>query len=75
MNPAVRRRRRTSQRALHDYVVACLRDESAVELFACWSGDEAEPLADDRAVRPADLLDPTFYFAERQRTVVRRNEP
>ena len=62
-----------NQRGLHAYVSACLRDEPAVELFSCWSGDESAEAESDRTVRVADLLSRAFHFAERQRTVVRRD--
>ena len=47
---------------LHAYVAECLGDEESVELFGCWSGDEAKPVQLRRLIRVVKLLDETFRF-------------
>jgi hypothetical protein len=61
-----------NQAALHRYVRSCLEEEDTIELFGCWSGDEALPAPVYREVTVNDLVDPEFYFAERERILVRR---
>ncbi len=62
--------KRDNQLRLHDYIKACLIDEEVVELFSCWSGDEGEAVESRRDVVLADLIEPDFYFSERQLTKV-----
>jgi len=62
-----------NQQRLHDYAANCLDEEETIELYSCWSGDEALSIEHDRTIRLNDLLDDSFWFAERQRTVVCRN--
>jgi hypothetical protein len=65
--------RTDNQKRLHDYVAACLADETSVELYSCWSGDESLPLEHDRTILLSELLSDDFAFLERQRTVVTAN--
>jgi hypothetical protein len=62
--------KRDNQRRLHDYLQACLADEDFVELFSCWSGDEADAVESSRDIAVADLLDESFFFSESQLTRV-----
>jgi hypothetical protein len=59
-----------NQKRLHDYVAESLANETFVELYSCWSGDESLPLEHDRTIAIAELLSENFAFLERQRTVV-----
>ncbi len=63
-----------NQKRLHDYAATCLDDEETIELYSCWSGDESLPIEHDRTITLNELLDDDFWFAERQRTVVSRND-
>jgi hypothetical protein len=62
--------KRDNHERLHAFVRTCLADEEFIELFSCWSGDEAEPLQSRRDVALADLIATDFYFSERQLTRV-----
>jgi hypothetical protein len=62
--------KRDNHRSLHDYVEACLADEDFIELFSCWSGDEADAAESSRDVTLEDLLQETFFFSEMQLTRV-----
>ena len=64
---------RDNQQCLYDYVAQCLNDGETIELYSCWSGDEALPLQEQRTIMVDDLLSDSFWFGERQRTVVVRN--
>ena len=59
-----------NQTLLHAYIKRCLADEDSVELYSCWSGDEALPMESDRTIGVDELIDDDFWFAERQRTIV-----
>ncbi len=59
-----------NQKLLRDYIEACLVNEEFVELFSCWSGDEAKPVESRRDVALADLVSRDFFFSERQLTRV-----
>jgi hypothetical protein len=62
--------RRASLRALADYVEARLRAGARVELYACWSGDEGEPVEHHRALSVADLRGDDFALVERERSTM-----
>jgi hypothetical protein len=62
--------KRDNQQRLHDYVATCLADESSVELFSVWSGDEELEPEHSRTISPSEILDPDFHFLERQLTTV-----
>ena len=55
---------------LHEYISKCLADEDSIELYSCWSGDEALPMEFDRTISVDELVDGDFWFAEKQRTIV-----
>ena len=59
-----------NQTLLHQYINRCLADEDSIELYSCWSGDEAQPMEFDRTISVDELIDSDFWFAERQRTIV-----
>ena len=59
-----------NQTMLHEYIKRCLADEDSIELYSCWSGDEALPMGCDRTIGVDELIDADFWFAERQRTIV-----
>jgi hypothetical protein len=59
-----------NQTLLHEYINRCLADEDSIELYSCWSGDEAQPMEFDRTICVDELIDSDFWFAERQRTIV-----
>lgn len=61
-----------NQTLLWEYVSKCLENEDFIELYSCWSGDEALPHVDERTIDISELLAYDFWFAERQRTVVTR---
>lgn len=62
--------KRDNHQRLHDYVVSCLADESSVELFSVWSGDEQLPVEHSRDISISELLNLNFSFLERQLTTV-----
>lgn len=62
-----------SQLRLYRYLSECLQDEEAVELYGCWAGDEGLPIENDRVIGVEELIDPGFYFRERERLVVGRS--
>lgn len=53
----------------HESLVAFIRqhfaDEMFVELYGCWSGDEARPELERRELELAQLRSPGFYFHHR----------
>ena len=58
---------RESVRELGAYLARSLKDAGPIELFACWDGDESEPVVDRRVVSIAEFTDPgdEFTLAER----------
>jgi hypothetical protein len=62
-----------NHRQLGEYVAARLERSEPIELLSCWSGDEFLPVEKYRDITVAELLDPQFYFEERQLTVVYKN--
>lgn len=62
--------KRDNHQRIRDYLSSCLADESSVELYSVWSGDEELPTEHTRVVALSDLLDPGFAFLERQLTTV-----
>jgi hypothetical protein len=59
-----------SRRRLAEYLVVALQHQSAVELFACWDGDQAAEPDHRSRIRPADLLKGRTFFQEREFLVV-----
>jgi hypothetical protein len=66
--------KRESRRRLAEFLVVALQHQPAVEVFACWDGDQAaEPDHRGRA-RPADLLRGRTFFRERELIVVSQQD-
>lgn len=61
---------RESRRRLVEFLSVALQHQSAIEVFACWSGDEAVMPEHHGRVRPADLLRDRPFFRERELLVV-----
>jgi hypothetical protein len=59
-----------SRLRLAEFLSAALQHQSAVELFACWDGDEACLPEHRGCVRPADLLRDRAYFREKEFLVI-----
>ena len=59
-----------SRRRLAEFLAVALQHQPAVEVFACWSGDEAVPAEHRGRVRPADLLRDRTFFRERELLVI-----
>ena len=51
-------------------LVAYLREHSIRDLYACWSGDEGEPVESERQISVEALLAPEFAFKERERLIL-----
>ena len=47
-----------------------VREHRVEQIYSCWSGDEGEPKASERRVKPDDLVAPAFFFRERELLVV-----
>lgn len=58
--------------ALYAYLTECLQEESELELFGCWTGDEQLPLEHQREIRVDEITKPAFFFEEREFTKVRK---
>ena len=43
-----------------------IREHHVGKIYSCWSGDEGEPQAFERRVRPEDLVAEGFFFRERE---------
>jgi hypothetical protein len=69
-DPAEMAQRRKS---LHDFA-AYLREElprvGALQVFACWDGDQEKPPEHHRALTPASLEADTFYFLEKELSTI-----
>ena len=63
-----------NHRQLGDYLRECLQNAEPIELFSSWSGDEGRSVEKYRPVTVEGLLDPEFYFEERQITVVYKDK-
>jgi hypothetical protein len=62
--------KRENQRQLVDYLTFCLRDESFLELYGCWSGDEEEAPEKRLRVTIDELAEESFLFLERHHLTV-----
>lgn len=70
INPAVEPAVTDSRRRLGEYLAVALQHQPEVEVYACWSGDEAEPpVYHDRAT-PAELASGEAYLREREFMIV-----
>ena len=47
-----------------------LVDHRVSQVYSCWSGDESEPQASVRTITIDALLEPDFYFRERELLVI-----
>ena len=63
-----------NQRQLAEYVRECLQKAEPVELLSAWSGEEHQPVENQRWILLQDLLAPEFYFEVGQRTVVYKDQ-
>jgi hypothetical protein len=68
--PEERTRRRESLRALAAYLRGEVARVGTIELYACWDGDQEEPPAHRRALTPSAVDADTFFFLERELSVV-----
>jgi hypothetical protein len=62
--------KRESRRRLAGFLAVALQHQAEVEVFACWSGDEAAEPEHCGRVRPADLVGHRTFFRERELLVV-----
>jgi len=62
--------KKNSRRRLAEYLAVALQHQTAVELFACWDGDQAVEPGHRSRIRPADLLQGRTFFQERELVVV-----
>ena len=58
---------RESVRQLGEYLVAAVQCAGAVEVYACWDGEEAEPVEEREVVTPAAFSGDTEEFDLPQR--------
>lgn len=56
---------------LAEYLQSLPPSERPIQIFGCWSGDESEPVEHIRDLSPADVLDPSFGFRERELLTVK----
>ena len=47
-----------------------VRKHQVDQIYACWSGDEGELKKFERRIRPDDLIEPKFFFRERELLIV-----
>lgn len=55
---------------LADYVAAATRSAGALELYACWDGDQAAEPAHRLEMTPGDIGGRAFWFNERTFAVI-----
>lgn len=60
-----------SRRRLSEFLAAALKDQTEVELFACWDGDQAARSEHRGRIRPSDLLRTRAFFREKELLLVR----
>jgi hypothetical protein len=61
---------RDSRRRLAEFLSVALQHQPAVEVFACWDGDEGEPPWHRGRLRPSHLVRGRGFFRERELLVV-----
>lgn len=61
---------RENQRQLVSYLTSCLQDESFLELYGCWSGDEDAATTCRQSMTIDEMAGETFAFLEGQHTTV-----
>jgi hypothetical protein len=59
-----------SRRRLAEFLAVALQHQVAVELFACWDGDQAAEPEHRGRVRPANLMHDRTFFREKELLVV-----
>jgi len=57
--------RQRNQQQLRDFLLEKFKDEPFVELFGCWSGDEAQPAEFNDEIPLQRIVDLRFSFRER----------
>ncbi|MDB5342634.1 MAG: hypothetical protein JWP89_1011 [Schlesneria sp.] len=62
--------KKESRRRLAEFLVGALQDQPAVEVYACWDGDQAAPANRNERVRPAKLPESRTFFRVRELLVV-----
>jgi hypothetical protein len=72
LEDATERQTRADHEALVRYVKDLLANAQTVQIYGCWSGDEAEPSGAERTCTLRDLKAPDFQFHERERLTVLR---
>jgi hypothetical protein len=65
--------KRESRRRLAEFLAVALQHQPTVEVFACWSGDEAAEPEHRGRIRPADLVGERTFFREKELLVVSEN--
>jgi len=65
---AITRRRSLDQFAM--YLADEIARVGAIELYACWEGDQAAPVEHRRAIAPQDLRSDDFFFLEKEHSLV-----
>ncbi|QDU21170.1 hypothetical protein ETAA1_31350 [Urbifossiella limnaea] len=58
------------RRAFGDYLAVALQHQREVEVYACWSGEEAEPPEYHDRATPAELGSGEAYVRERELVIV-----
>lgn len=61
---------RTSVARFAEYLTAATRAAGALELYACWDGDQAAEPAHRLEMRPPQIGGPAFWFEERTFAVI-----
>ena len=69
-DPAALAAARNSRRLLAEFLSVALQHQAAVELFACWDGDQGAPPEHHGRVRPVDLVRGRTFFREKELLVV-----
>lgn len=58
------------RRAFGEYLAVALQHQNEVEVYACWSGDEAEPPEYHDRATPAEMGSGEVYVREREIVIV-----
>jgi hypothetical protein len=66
------RSKNKNQQALFSYVSGSLANESSIELYGVWAGDERRGVETKTEVNIIDLINEEFYFGERELTIVKK---
>jgi hypothetical protein len=49
-----------------------LKDESSIEIYACWAGSENEPIKSRREIIVSEIIKDDFFFNEDELIVVEK---